>query len=212
MAEDWYHGIPDVLSIPRLDRYLKAAGGDRESALALYQWNLEAAAASYHLLHWVEVGWRNAMHRELHRHFGRPDWWEVAPLDANGRDKVRRARSQLDRRKPGLGTADDLVTEFSFGFWVSLLSRGNAYDRSLWVPVLYRAFPYFSGRRRDLHAEVYRVLYFRNRVMHYEPVFDLHLEGYRQTIYRLLGYLSPRVVDVVRVLDRIPDVLPRRPR
>jgi hypothetical protein len=151
------------------------------------------------------------MHARLQAHFDRADWWEAVPLDANGRNKVRRARAQLDRRKPALGTPDDLVTEFTFGFWVSLLSRGKAYDRTLWVPALHRAFPYYSGLRRALHAEAYLVLHFRNRVMHYEPIFGLDLVAYRATIYRLLGYLSPRVVALVHDLDRIPQALTRRP-
>jgi hypothetical protein len=169
------------------------------------------ASAFYYLLHWVEVGWRNAMHGQLQRHFGRADWWAAAPLDANGRNKVRRAQGQLDRRKPALGTPDDLVTEFTFGFWVSLLSRGKAYDRTLWVPALHRAFPYYSGLRRGLHGEAYVVLHFRNRIMHYEPIFGLDLMACRETIYRLLRYVSPRVVDLVGDLDRIPRALARRP-
>jgi hypothetical protein len=169
------------------------------------------AAAFYHLLHWIEVGWRNAMHQRLREHFGRADWWEAAPLDANGLDKVRRARRQLDRRKPAVGTSDDLVTELTFGFWVSLLSRGHAYDRTLWVPALHRAFPHYSGLRRALHAEAYPVLHFRNRIMHYEPIFDLDLVTYRATICRLLGYLSPTVVTLVSDLDRIPETLARHP-
>ena len=201
-----------ILSVPRYARYLQRAEGDTRLAIGLYQWNLELAAGFYHLLHWIEVGLRNAMHRQLQHHFERADWWEVAPLDANGHNKIRRARAQLDRRKRGLGTPDDLVTELTFGFWVSLLSRGRAYDRMLWVPALHRAFPRYAGPRRDLHAELYAVLHFRNRIMHYEPVFDLNLAAYRETIYRVLGYLSSHVVDLVADLDRIPDALGRPPR
>jgi hypothetical protein len=47
--------------------------------------------------------------------------------------------------------------------------------------------------------------------MHYEPIFGLDLVAYRATIYRLLGYLSPRVVALVHDLDRIPHALTRRP-
>lgn len=138
MTDDPDDDIPEILSMPRFDSYLKATGGDRRAAIKLYHWNLEAASAFYDLLHWVEIGCRNAIHRELGRHFRREDWWESAPLDQNGRKTVARATAQLVRRKPRTGTADDLVTELSFGFWVSLLSKGDAYDRTLWVPALHR--------------------------------------------------------------------------
>ncbi|MEC3973837.1 hypothetical protein [Amycolatopsis sp. H20-H5] len=202
--------VPETLSGPRFARYLQAAEGDTDLAIRLYQWNLDASSAFYHLLHWIEVSWRNAMDRQLRHRFARADWWSTAQLDPNGADKVRRAQGQLDRRKPG-GTADDLMTEFTFGFWVSLLSRGRAYDRTLWVPGLHRAFPNYSGPRAPLHREVYPVLHFRNRIMHYEPIVDLDLEWYREQIYRLLGYVSADVVKLVRELDRIPEVLDRRP-
>lgn len=212
MDEYEYRDIFGALSDPRFRKYLEAAGGDPQAGLALYHWNLEVAAAFYPLLHWVEIGWRNAIHRELGQHFGRPDWWVAAPLDANGRNKVKRAQEQLARRKRIDCTPDDLVTEFSFGFWVSLLSRGDGYDRALWVPALHKAFPYFRGRRRELHVEVLLVLYFRNRVMHYEPVFNADLARYRETILRLLRYVSPVLLGLACAVDRVPDVLARRPR
>ena len=133
--------IRDVLSTPRFASYLGASGNDIGKAINLYWWNMEVSAALYSLLHCLEVTLRNAMHSQLCSRYGRADWWVEAPLDANGWRAVSAAEERL-ARLPGRGyTADDVMAKLTFGFWVSLLSRG--YDRELWVPTLHRAFPYF---------------------------------------------------------------------
>jgi hypothetical protein len=198
------------VSEPRFRPYLTATNGDPDLALELYQWNIAVASAFYTPLHWLEVTLRNAVHHELRSHFARPDWWATAPLDDNGRRAIARAHAQLAKRNPA-GCPDDIVTELSLGFWVSLLSRGRAYDRALWVPALHRAFPHHSGRRHDLHAELVPMLHFRNRIMHHEPIHQLNLKRYHTTIYELLGYVSPQVCALAARLDRTPALLGARP-
>ncbi|RCW47209.1 hypothetical protein DFQ14_101555 [Halopolyspora algeriensis] len=104
---------------------------------------------------------------------------------------------------------DDIVAKLTLGFWISLLSRGRAYDRRFWVPVLHKAFPHYSGPRRPLHSELEDIRKLRNRIMHYEPIFEYDLHSYRAGIYRQLGHLSPVIADRVRPLDRIPEALVR---
>jgi hypothetical protein len=211
MSADLPTWIPKALSSPRFGRYLSAAGGDVDDALRLYQWNIDVSSAFYSPLHWLEVGLRNGLHDRLRGRYGRADWWAEAPLDANGTRAVKRAEGKLARRKEAKAGPDDLVTELSFGFWVSLLSRGKAYDRLFWVPVLHRAFPHYSGSRQALHADLNRMLNLRNRIMHHEPIFHLALPAHRQTIYDLLGYLSPAVADLAARLDRVGAVIGEPP-
>lgn len=202
--------IRDVLSTPRFASYLAASGNDIGKAINLYWWNMEVSAALYIPLHCLEVTLRNAMHTQLCSKYGRADWWVEAPLDGNGRRVVSAAEERL-ARLPGRGyTADDVLAKLTFGFWVSLLSRGAAYDRELWVPALHRAFPYFTRRRQELHTDLLDVLTLRNRVMHFEPVYRRDLWRDHARIYRLLGYISPKMVKELQAHDRTGDVL-RRP-
>ncbi|MDR7302039.1 hypothetical protein [Haloactinomyces albus] len=194
------------------------AGGDVDVAFRLYQWNPEVCSAFYGPMHWLEIGLRNALNDTLRGHYGRDDWWTSAPLDDNGHRMVGNARGELveearrkkhSRRNVMEPCADDIVAKLAFGSWVSLLSRGKAYDRYLWVPLLYKAFPNYSGPRRPLHSELEKMRRLRNRIMHYEPVFEHDLHSYRAGIYRQLGYLSPVIADQARRFDRIPEVLGR---
>lgn len=198
---DW---INTALSKAGFAPYLAECDGDVAAAWRLYMWNIGISAAFYPLLHFVEISLRNALHRELGAQFGRADWWSVAPLNEHGRRLVKEAQEKVSApRSPQ--NANDLITKLTFGFWVSLVSQ--AYDRALWVPALYRAFPHYRGRRDALHAELREVLRLRNRVMHHEPIHRCNLQADYEAIYRLLDYMSPDLAVVVRQVDRVPHVL-----
>jgi hypothetical protein len=197
------------LSLPRLRRYIRAAHGDARAAERLYWWNVEASAALVGPLHCLELALRNALHRALVRHHGRPDWWEAAPLNERGRGLVDSARRSCERR-PRRTTPDDVVAELALGFWVSLLSHASGYDRYFWVPVLHSAFPHYRGRRDRLYRDLTSLVLLRNRVMHHEPVHHRHLAADHDTIYRVLGYVSPEFAKEAQAMDRFPAVLADR--
>ena len=202
--------ILDALSRPRFASYLTAVEGDAEAAMRLYWWNIEISSAFYGLLHCLEITLRNALHDQLRTHVGCVDWWRVAQLSNDGARKVAAAMRKLAQRGVRPISANDVVAELSFGFWVSLLSRGAAYDRKLWVPTLHNAFPHYTGPRQPLHENFVTMLLLRNRIMHHEPIHHRDLAADRAKIYRLLGYLSPAMAVELEALDRVPGVLARR--
>jgi hypothetical protein len=202
---DW---IRDALSVPRFAPYLAKTSGDLSTAIQLYWWNVGVSAAFYAPLHCLEMALRNAVHQQLAVKFGRTDWWEVAPLNKSGLRIVEDTQSKLaTRARPS--TADDMVAELSFGFWVSFVS--NTYHRSVWVPCLHKAFPFYRGRRRPLHSDLRTTLLFRNRIMHHEPIHHRHLEADHRTILRLLGYLSPAMAAQLKSYDQVEAMLRQRP-
>ncbi|MFE3515365.1 hypothetical protein [Streptomyces sp. NPDC059166] len=196
-----------------MEPYLDACGGDASRAGRLYWWNVEACGALYGPLHCLELTVRNALHAVLTEHYGRADWWESAPLNAQGLRLVAKARAKCAGRRgstPRRVRADSVVAELSFGFWAALISGGSGYDRTLWVPVTHKAFPHYSGRRDSLYDALWSLVLLRNRVMHHEPVHTRHLAADHAKIYRLLGYVSPALVREVRAMDRFPAVLHHR--
>ncbi|MEO3972906.1 hypothetical protein [Streptomyces sp. CAU 1734] len=196
-----------AFSRPRLSRYVVAAQGDPQTAVRLYWWNITACAALYGPLHCLELALRNALHDRLSEAYNRADWWETAPLDHHARRLVAEARRKCERRGT-VPTSDAVIAELSFGFWVSLLSRG--YDRSLWVPTLHRAFPLLDEPRRQLHDGLSSLVLMRNRIMHHEPVHHRDLAADHAKIYRMLGYLSPELAVEAKARDRFPEVLADR--
>lgn len=85
-------------------------------------------------------------------------------------------------RKPAEGvtltpSSDDIVAALDFGYWTNLFNRDL--DAPLYVAGLYKAFPLFCDRagtrknpaRTDVARELNAIRKFRNRVMHFEPLF-----------------------------------------
>jgi hypothetical protein len=138
------------LSLDRFARY-EAASGGLAGGLRLYEWNMEASAAFYSLLHGVEVVLRNALDEQMTRRHDAlrlPGGWFDDPLGVLGprlHDRIAEAsRRIVEQRRPV--TASRLVSELSFGFWRFMLSAH--YEHTLWIPVLRHAFPHLASRRR----------------------------------------------------------------
>lgn len=170
------------LSTPRYRRYLGVAGGDHASAMETYLWNSRVAAAGIVDVGHLEIAVRNAYDRELSRRF--PDWAIDPQSQLFGSEQgVQRARAQQRRRnqaslariadaRRGLSSAPthaEVVAALTFGFW-SNLTVGER-TPTIWNPVLHRAFPRGTARAH-VHELVTRVVKFRNRLAHNEPVFS----------------------------------------
>ncbi|MEO3775265.1 hypothetical protein ABGB16_00130 [Micromonospora sp. B11E3] len=210
---DDVNGLPEWMvnffSAARLGEYVRAAGGDATLAERLYWWNVEVSQAFYLPLKSLEVAVRNALHDQLSDRYGRADWWAAAPLGVNSLRLVAEATAECGRRSGRQPTSDDVVTRLAFGFWVALVS--SSYDRHLWVPTLHRAFPRFTGRRRNLHESLNTMRLLRNRISHHEPIHHRDLAADHATLYRLLGFLRLELAAGVALRDDVPAVLARRP-
>ncbi|MFF0770170.1 hypothetical protein ACFYUK_14880 [Nonomuraea wenchangensis] len=206
MLPSW---IERMVSAPRFAPYLGMFQGDGAAAWELYRWNIQVSAAFYGPLHWLEISLRNAEHDQLRAHYRRVDWWQVAPLRPSQRRRIDKALDDLRDKGDHDPSADAVVAELSFGFWVSLLNR--TYDRHLWVPALHRSFPRYSGSRETLRDSLQAMVFLRNRIMHHEPIHHRHLAADHTKICRLLGYLEPEVARWLRIHDEVSCVLAQRP-
>ena len=80
--------IERTITRERLTRYLGAAGHDRSKALELYEYNVQLSEVLYGRLHGLEVMVRNAAHHALTASYGRPDWYDTAPLSPYWQDQL----------------------------------------------------------------------------------------------------------------------------
>jgi hypothetical protein len=102
-AEDWFI---DWVSPARFERYLRAAGHDRDRARRLYEWNARLSGAFLHDLSHLEIGLRNAYDQALHRAYEsgtRRDGIRDALEDLRRfRNRVAHHECILDRPEPHL--------------------------------------------------------------------------------------------------------------
>ena len=211
MVSQWLGEIVPSISTARLLRYRSPSGDDLESAVN-YLWNLALAESLFCSLNMVEIALRNALHDTLTHHFGVPAWYDRRGiLEPNQRKDVDGVKGRIVRRGDPV-TPDRVVSELTFGFWVTLLSR--TYDARLWqgnnaAPLkrMFLRIPRNRRQRQIIHQQYNEIRELRNRVFHYEPIFDdPHLRQRHGEVKRGLHWLNPRLVDVLEWYDRFPDV------
>lgn len=152
--------------------------------MQLYRWNAKVAGAALVDVGHFEVALRNSYDRQLSAQY--PDW-AVDPSDPNRRlfrrqvgipsakrdqrELNERSRRELESAAKGLGGAPShgqVVAALSFGFWMQMTRAERA--ATFWTSMIDHCYPGMSrGRVHDLVGKVVR---FRNRLAHNEPVFS----------------------------------------
>ena len=208
---DFLEELSHAVSRVRLEAYRPNAGSDLDT-IVTYFWNITLCEALYPSLDAVEVVLRNSMHRVLSGHFQSEYWFDdkrlVRPVQQR---QVAIARQKLiDRRQ--LQTAGKIVAELNFGFWVGMLNK--PYEDSIWrinrAAMLRSTVPYAVRRiqgRPFLHSRFHAISQLRNRVMHYEPIWQRpDLLGDHAEILQAIGWISPSKGAAIELIDRFGDV------
>lgn len=206
--------LEDLISTPRLAPYLMACHGDQQAALRLYDWNVQISSAFHESLHYLEVGLRNAIDRQLTMwatsRGATAAWYvdPVVPLIKPSRERIVEARKNATRG--GLPEVHGkVIAELTFGFWWSLLSV--PYNRSLWPSCLRFAFD-GKVRRQRLHTALDTFRLLRNRIAHHEPIHPRNLADDYDLIRDTAGRISPLLRSRLESTSRVLEVLRTRPK
>lgn len=202
-----------ALSTERLVPYLRAAAGELDKALRLYEWNLAVSGGLYEALGILEVVLRNALGTQLAAHHGTlaGQWYDdpLGVLSDLAHEDIAAARRRV-RKLWRPETPGRVVAELSFGFWKFLLAK--RYEATLWTGYLRHAFPNLQPQSRVV---VYRSLdelhTVRNRIAHHEPIHSRDLTADTLTIYRLLDWIDADVRAWAVSLSRLQPLIAARP-
>ena len=182
MISAFYSELERSVSADRLKPF-QPTDGDPLTTSVNYFWNIALCQALYPSLNMLEVVTRNSLHTFLTARFKRPDWYDTPyflqrrELEdvATAKRNIRRSHTQY---KPG-----HVVAALNFGFWVSLLDTLYGEDPTgpeLWEafpsPNLALVFPFAPAShqryRRRLHGRLDDMRLLRNRISHYEPIWQ----------------------------------------
>lgn len=218
--------IDEWLTSGRFGKYLRAAGGDPDRALLLYDWNARLAAAFFRDLAHLEVGLRNAYDRALSAHpaLSGQDWLtdggalllfrrHYVTESGRRRDKNRTPRRRIKEARERSGhdrgaPRGKAVAELTFGFWSYLTD--DLHEKTVWVPALHRVYRPGADRKR-VNAALAELRELRNRAAHHESVFDRDPEGSRRRIVYVAGQLSPDLRQFINRTSDLPAVISERP-
>lgn len=213
--------IIDTLSSDRLAPYLTSSSlpGDPAAALELYVWNAGISGALFGPLQAVEVGIRNAIHREMTLIFNTPTWYSERAFKKTATylvgDLVETASRLVKEAKPV--DAPHLLAGLHFGFWTQLLGSGpnGNFRRHFWNAGLYQAFQHYPNDPKTNHGkirgDIIALKAFRNRVAHHEPIHNKNPQGQYDRIIRVAGWLDPKLPLWIEKHSRCQTLLLSKP-
>ena len=195
-----------TVSRPRFTRYRESVDNDA-AALQHYTWNTAVAAAFYGPLQTLEITLRNAVHDAMRTKYGE-FWFDTQLLRSADRHKVDQTVQYLHDRN-GQPTADRVVAELPFGFWVTLFA--NPYDTTIWRTDLHHIFEPRVKDRRGLHDALDRLRTLRNRIAHHEPISHRNLDDDYRRIRNIVEFLSTPTLSWLDHHSRVPEALTTKP-
>lgn len=97
MKEINYELLEKLLSKERVNTYLRLADGNKQKATDLYLENLMQSQIFYAKLHWLKIGLRNAVNRQLSQKYG-SEWYNNPNIGLNEKDKsqIQKAKNNLE--------------------------------------------------------------------------------------------------------------------
>lgn len=222
------------LSTNRFNTYLKAANKNKNKAIYLYTLNTAISGEFYGPLQTLEVTLRNSLHEKLSQCYS-TEWYDNpnAKLDKRCKELVENNRRDLieknNKKKKKLKknnpiTPPDMIANFSFGFWVSLLSKGGGltddpkgpkaeYKVTLWMPALCEAFPHGKSiNRKYIHQSLDALRLLRNRIAHHEPIFNQKISGKSlkelyDDILKITESISPQMKNWIVENNRVKEMI-----
>jgi len=207
------NALEKSFSKDRMQGYLQEMGNDSAKAFELYAWNTRMSAELFIPLQGVEISLRNALHNELSSVFG-AYWFDNAavPLVPYAKNQVAQVKKTLTSSNKAIKPSA-VMDELSFGFWVSLLGRGqrNSYETQLWIPHLHKAFPNANVSRSSVHQPLDKLRKLRNRIAHHEPIFNRSIQNDYQTMLQMCQLIDIEMAQWVEHHNNVDAVLLTRP-
>ncbi len=216
-----YKELENLVSQPRLDRYLIACRSSKLKAKKLYAANLRVAQSFYPVLNLFEIILRNRVHSMLSRYFTNPDWIIV---EKNGfmnhislrpsrfylKNQVLKAERKIRQRRSTI-TAGKVIAEQTIGFWTTLF---EPHHYRLIGGSIINCFPNKPTiiNRSSISVKLQEIRNFRNRIYHNEPIcfrgntIDFNqAENIKNNLFDLLTWIDLSAKEFVEKFDNIEN-------
>lgn len=179
--------------------------------LARYLLNMALCESLYSPLQLCEIALRNSIHRHISCQMMREDWFDDVSFNFVpwARDEVAKAKVKITRLNKVV-TADRVVAELNFGFWVSLF-EDHYEKRTNFLPSAFKGvFPHMPKslhKRKEHKADMEKIRTLRNRVFHHERILHWKdLDEQHQLILNIVSWISPELREMADALDHFSGV------
>jgi hypothetical protein len=190
--------LEQSLSTDRLNSYILMAAGDRHKAILLHERNTRLSEGLFGVIQGLEIALRNRIHKALQSGIGAEDWYERVLLRESEVETLQFAKKTLLTKKKPI-SPPHIISQLNFGFWVRLTS--GDYEKTLWVPHLYKVFPE-KTKRSSLSQRLNKIKDLRNKIAHHERILDRNLDGDYELILDTIKWLCPLTSSWIRGNNR----------
>lgn len=173
-----YSDFENIISAPRMNRYLHACNGNSRKAMTLYRKNLKLSQELFTVISCFEVALRNAVDRHYLLQNGQ-DWLRNAitkgeMFDNKGcRTSAQTINEEL-RKLNHHYTHAKLVASLGFGFWRYLYSPHQYRAGNQTLLTVFSAkpssTPTLQYNASYIFNELQKINNLRNRIAHHEPI------------------------------------------
>jgi len=204
----------------RLSTYRNHGSGiSNKSVIINYVLNAKISENFYFLLQNLEVSLRNAIYDSFKKHYIGNDFFYISESDSRNRYYPRREKHSRECWKMLCGVKYSLrnitslndgkiISELNFGFWTELLLSNDQKYTNMWRKIFSDVFPNYQiinsvDRDKTIVArKIDQIRKFRNRIFHYEPVFNqINLEEIHQNIVDLIGWINKDMQELSLTFD-----------
>lgn len=219
MTSDFFNNIEKTISVNRLSTY-KNHSNSNKATLVNYVLNAKISENFYFLLQNLEVALRNAIYDSFKNKYPNSDFFFLFETNARNRYKPRKEKHSVECWKMICGAKHNLtrrgitlndgkiIAELNFGFWTKiLLSTDNKYT-NMWRKIFPLVFPNYvvqnsiDADRVVVGNVIDNIRDLRNRVFHYEPVFNQsNLTQVHTDIINVLGWIDKDLQSLSVMFD-----------
>lgn len=173
-----YSDFENIISSPRMNRYLHACNGSSRKAMTLYRKNLKLSQELFTIISCFEIALRNAIDVHYLDQFGN-DWLRNAASKKGIFDNARCKMSFMTindelRKLKHHYTHSKLVASLGFGFWRYLFSTHQYRAGGQTLLAIFssrpKSTPTLQYNASYIFSELQKINELRNRIAHHEPI------------------------------------------
>ncbi|MCG3658319.1 Abi family protein [Aliarcobacter butzleri] len=227
MNDKFYSSLENSISQSRLSTYRNSNSNDRQVVID-YILNAKISENFYFLLQNLEVSLRNAIYESFKLNYQNKDFFFLHETDSRERYKERKEKHSRECWKMICAakynvqscntTINDgkIIAELNFGFWTKLLLSTDAKYTNMWRKIFNDVFPNYEivlsidNDRIIVGKIIDKIRDLRNRIFHYEPIFNKNLEQMHKDIIEVIGWINKDMQQLSLIFDEYETIQQKR--
>ncbi|MCT7550700.1 Abi family protein [Aliarcobacter butzleri] len=228
MNDKFYSSLENSISQSRLSTYRNSNSNDRQVVIIDYILNAKISENFYFLLQNLEVSLRNAIYESFKLNYQNKDFFFLHETDSRERYRERKEKHSRECWKMICAakynvqrcntTINDgkIIAELNFGFWIKLLLSTDAKYTNMWRKIFNDVFPNYEivlsidNDRIIVGKIIDKIRDLRNRIFHYEPIFNKNLEQMHKDIIEVIGWINKDMQQLSLIFDEYETIQQKR--